>query len=121
MTSARARTWPTCFAASEALFHSKNLLNPRIFRIAGSPDYPVTSENAILALASRRPDPPRRALPFRERDAAFWRERLPSSCRVVLVSGDDFCWHGARTLRGIAAAGQLARQVREPVSAGPRA
>ena len=51
------------------------------------------------------PDEPYR---FRERDAAFWRERLPATTRVVLVSGDDFCWHGTRTLRGLEAAGKLA-------------
>jgi hypothetical protein len=27
---------------------------------------------------------------------------------VVLVSGDDFCWHGVRTLRGLEAAAALA-------------
>ena len=77
----------------------------------GTPDYPVTSENAILL---SRPDVlilPDEPYPFREKDAAFWRERLPSTCRVVLVSGDDFCWHGTRTLRGLVAAEQLARQL----------
>ena len=52
------------------------------------------------------PDEPYR---FRERDAAFWRERLPASTRVVLVSGDDFCWHGVRTLAGPRGGGTLAR------------
>ena len=52
------------------------------------------------------PDEPYR---FRERDAAFWRERLPASTRVVLVSGDDFCWHGVRTPRGLDAAAALGR------------
>lgn len=76
---------------------------------ADSPDYPVTSENAILL---SRPDVvilPDEPYPFRERDARFWRERLPSSCRVALVSGDDFCWHGARTVQGLASAARLAR------------
>ena len=72
-------------------------------------DYPVTTEDAIVA--SRLDvlilsDEPYR---FRERDAAFWRTRLPASTRVVLVSGDDFCWHGVRTLRGLEAARVLFR------------
>ncbi len=77
------------------------------------PDYPVTSENAILL---SRPDAvilPDEPYPFRGKDAAFWRERLPASCHVVLVSGDDFCWHGVRTLQGLAAAQNLARRIAE--------
>lgn len=72
-------------------------------------DYPVTSENAIVL---SRPDVlilPDEPYPFAGKDAAFWRQRLPSSCRVVLVEGDDFCWHGVRTLRGLDAAARLAR------------
>jgi len=70
-------------------------------------DYPTFSESEIIASSPDvliLPDEPYR---FRERDAAFWRERLPAS-RVVLVSGDDFCWHGVRTLRGLEAAAALA-------------
>jgi iron complex transport system substrate-binding protein len=70
-------------------------------------DYPTLSESEIVASSPDvliLPDEPYR---FRERDAAFWRERLPAS-RVVLVSGDDFCWHGVRTLRGLEAAAALA-------------
>ena len=71
-------------------------------------DYPVFSESDLLAASPDvviLPDEPYR---FRERDAAFWRERLPATSRVVLVSGDDFCWHGVRTLRGLEAAAALA-------------
>jgi iron complex transport system substrate-binding protein len=74
-------------------------------------DYPVTDEDAIVAARPDMlilPDEPYR---FRERDAAFWRGRLPPSTRVVLVPGDDFCWHGVRTLRGLAAAAALARSM----------
>lgn len=77
----------------------------------GAPDYPVTSEDEIVA---SHPDVlllPDEPYPFGERDAVFWRGRLPASCRVFPVSGDDFCWHGVRTLRGLEAAGQIARQV----------
>ena len=75
-------------------------------------DYPATDEEGILASAPDiliLPDEPYR---FRERDASFWRERLPAS-RVVLVSGDDFCWHGVRTLRGLEAVERLARALFE--------
>jgi ABC-type Fe3+-hydroxamate transport system substrate-binding protein len=74
----------------------------------GAPDYPVTSEEEIVA---SRPDVlilPDEPYRFREEHAAFWRGRLPRSCRVVLVPGDDFCWHGVRTLRGLDAAAELA-------------
>jgi ABC-type Fe3+-hydroxamate transport system substrate-binding protein len=70
-------------------------------------DYPTCSESEIIGSSPDiviLPDEPYR---FRERDGAFWRERLPAS-RVVLVSGDDFCWHGVRTLRGLEAAAALA-------------
>jgi ABC-type hemin transport system substrate-binding protein len=78
---------------------------------ADAPDYPATSENAILL---SRPDVlilPDEPYPFAGKDAAFWRQRLPSACRVVRVEGDDFCWHGVRTLRGLDAAARLARQL----------
>lgn len=75
------------------------------------PDYPVTSVDDIL---DSRPDVlllPDEPYPFGERDAAYWRSRLPALSRVFRVSGDDFCWHGVRTLRGLDAAGQLAWQI----------
>ncbi|HQQ77118.1 MAG TPA: helical backbone metal receptor [Thermoanaerobaculia bacterium] len=80
---------------------------------AGARDYPETSENAILL---SRPDVlilPDEPYPFARKDAAFWRERLPASCRVVVVKGDDFCWHGVRTLRGLDAAVRLVRRLSE--------
>ena len=70
-------------------------------------DYPVTDEETILGSdpdVLLLPDEPYR---FSEGDAAFWRTRLPASSRVVLVPGDDWCWHGVRTLRGLAAAEAL--------------
>ncbi|HEY3349113.1 MAG TPA: helical backbone metal receptor [Thermoanaerobaculia bacterium] len=78
---------------------------------ADAPDYPATSENAILL---SRPDVlilPDEPYPFTGKDEAFWRERLPAACRVVRVEGDDFCWHGVRTVRGLDAAARLARQL----------
>jgi ABC-type Fe3+-hydroxamate transport system substrate-binding protein len=78
----------------------------------GTQDYPAVGEADVLA---ERPDLlvlPDEPYRFGEKDAAFWRGRLPSS-RVVVVRGEDFCWHGVRTLRGIVAAGQLARPLSE--------
>ncbi len=75
-------------------------------------DYPATDEGSILA---SRPDVlilPDEPYRFREGDAAYWRERLPAPGRVVLVSGDDFCWHGVRTLRGLEAVEALAAATR---------
>jgi ABC-type Fe3+-hydroxamate transport system substrate-binding protein len=77
-----------------------------------SPAYPVVSEDEILAARPDvliLPDEPYR---FREKDAAYFRERLPASSRVVLVPGDDWCWHGVRTIRGLAAAEALAASAR---------
>lgn len=78
---------------------------------ADAPDYPATSENAIVLSRPNVLILPDEPYPFAAKDAAFWRQRLPSSCRVVLAEGDDFCWHGVRTLRGLDAARQLARQL----------
>jgi len=94
-----------------------------LFRLAGGvhsfeekessdADYPVTDEETILMSDPEvllLPDEPYR---FSERDAAFWRGRLPARCRVVLVPGDDWCWHGVRALRGLEAAASLAAAVR---------
>jgi ABC-type Fe3+-hydroxamate transport system substrate-binding protein len=71
------------------------------------PDYPTTDEGSIVASSPEvvlLPDEPYR---FRERHAQFWRERLPAA-KVALVPGGDWCWHGVRTLRGLAAAESLA-------------
>ncbi|MGE5345712.1 MAG: helical backbone metal receptor [Acidithiobacillales bacterium] len=85
---------------------------PSFEEIECSPsDYPVTDEETILESdpdVVLLPDEPYR---FSERDAAFWRERLPRA-DVRLVAGDDWCWHGVRTLRGLEAARELAEAVR---------
>lgn len=72
-----------------------------------SEDYAVTDDETI-----RASDPdllllPDEPYPFRESDAAWWRERLPRA-DVRRVPGDDWCWHGVRTLRGLSAAASLA-------------
>ena len=70
-------------------------------------DYPTFKESDLFAAAPDvvvLPDEPYR---FREEHAQYFRQRLPGS-RIVLVPGDDFCWHGVRTLRGLEAAAALA-------------
>ena len=70
--------------------------------------WPRTDEAELAALAPGLvvlPDEPYR---FGEKERALFRGLLPES-RVELVSGDDFCWHGVRTLRGLEAAGALLR------------
>lgn len=75
---------------------------------AGEGPWPTTDEPVLEA---RRPDLvvlPDEPYRFGEADRAEWEARLPGA-RIVLVSGDDFCWHGVRTLRGLAAAEALLR------------
>jgi iron complex transport system substrate-binding protein len=75
-------------------------------------DYPATDEGTVLAARSDVLVLPDEPYHFGEKDASYWRERLPASTRVVLVPGDDWCWHGVRTLRGLEAAEALAREMR---------
>lgn len=82
-------------------------------------DYPTFSESDVLAASPDiviLPDEPYR---FREEHSRFFQQRLPDS-RVVLVSGDDFCWHGVRTLRGLEAAAALAAAAPGPAEPGVR-
>jgi iron complex transport system substrate-binding protein len=77
-------------------------------------DYPTTDESSILASCPEvllLPDEPYR---FREKHAASWRGLLPAT-KVLLVPGDDWCWHGVRTLRGLGAADVLAASMGLPV------
>ncbi len=70
-----------------------------VFGGAGVP-YPAVTEEE---LALRRPDVlllPDEPFPFREPHAGHFRALLPET-DVRLVSGDDLCWHGVRTLRGL--------------------
>lgn len=69
--------------------------------------YPSVSEATVCSHRPELlvlPDEPYR---FGDPDREAWSARLPSS-RVVLASGDDLCWHGVRTLRGIDAVEALA-------------
>ncbi|KAA0251096.1 hypothetical protein FBQ97_14725 [Acidobacteria bacterium ACD] len=74
---------------------------------SGGPDYPVVTEAEVVALRPDRVFLPDEPYPFGEEDARYWRERVPGA-RVLSVPGDDVCWHGVRTLRGIEVAIGLA-------------
>lgn len=65
-------------------------------------DYPRLSLDELAASGAGLvllPDEPYR---FREADREAIRRVLPGA-EVQLVPGDDFCWHGVRTLRGLEA------------------
>jgi ABC-type Fe3+-hydroxamate transport system substrate-binding protein len=82
-----------------------------VFANASVP-YPQATEEELV---SSKPDVvllPDEPFPFREPHAAFFRSRLPGA-EVRLVAGDDFCWHGVRTLRGLEAAAALRASVTE--------
>lgn len=102
--------WKGPFMAAAAGTYLSGLLElpggANVFDDAGRP-YPVVTEDEVVA---RRPgllvlpDEPYR---FREADRAFWEGLLPGA-RVVLAPGEDLCWHGVRTLRGLDVAAALA-------------
>jgi len=73
---------------------------------AGGDPWPKTSEEALARIAPELLVLPDEPYPFGGPDAARWREIVPAA-RVALVSGEDFCLHGVRTLRGLDAAESL--------------
>lgn len=74
--------------------------------------YPAVSPAESLARGARVHFFPDEPFPFRARThdeptaALFGRES-----RRLFVSGDDYCWHGFRTLEGLAAVRELRRQL----------
>ncbi len=73
---------------------------------ASSGPWPKTGEEQLSALDPELLVLPDEPFPFGDTDRAYWKRILPAA-RVVLVPGEDFCWHGVRTLRGLTAAGAL--------------
>lgn len=80
-----------------------------VFPAAGSP-WPKTDEKQLAALAPELLVLPDEPFPFGDAERAHWQGILPSG-RIALVPGEDFCWHGVRTLRGLDAAGALLAEV----------
>jgi ABC-type Fe3+-hydroxamate transport system substrate-binding protein len=68
--------------------------------------WPKTDERSLVAMEPGLVVLPDEPFPFGEPDRAHWMGLLPAA-QVVLVPGDDFCWHGVRTLRGLDAARTL--------------
>lgn len=84
-------------------------------------DYPEVTESEIRAARPDvllLPDEPYRFRPAHRDELA---KVLPES-DIRLVSGDDLCWHGVRTLRGIEAVDEIARSLasRAVASSGGR-
>jgi len=79
------------------------------FPAAGGP-WPKTGEEELAALGPQLVVLPDEPFPFGDAERTHWTRALPSA-RVVLVPGEDFCWHGVRTLRGLDAAGALMAEV----------
>lgn len=73
---------------------------------AGSGPWPKTDEEQLAKLGPELLVLPDEPFPFGDGERTHWREVLPSA-RIALVPGDDYCWHGVRTLRGLAAADAL--------------
>lgn len=76
----------------------------------GAPDYPAVAEDEVVAA---RPDVlvlPDEPFRFGESHRASWEARLPGTA-VRLVAGDDLCWHGVRTLRGLELVDDLVRSL----------
>ncbi len=77
---------------------------------AANGSWPKTDEEQLAGLSPELLILPDEPFPFGDADRALWKGILPSA-RVVLVPGEDYCWHGVRTLRGLDAAGALLAEV----------
>lgn len=75
--------------------------------------YPVVTSDALRELAPELVLLPSEPFPFaaKHREELLAEGVLPDDCAVHLVDGRDFCWHGARTARGLARAAGLLRGV----------
>jgi ABC-type Fe3+-hydroxamate transport system substrate-binding protein len=80
-----------------------------VFPAASGP-WPKTDEGQLAALAPELLVLPDEPFPFGDAERAHWRGILPSA-RVALVPGEDFCWHGVRTVRGLDATDALLAEV----------
>jgi len=80
-----------------------------VFPAAGGP-WPKTGEEELAALRPQLVVLPDEPFPFGDAERAHWTRAVPSA-RVALVPGEDFCWHGVRTLMGLDAAGALLAEV----------
>ncbi|MBK8598998.1 MAG: ABC transporter substrate-binding protein [Holophagales bacterium] len=77
---------------------------------AGAGPWPATDEVQLAALAPELLVLPDEPFPFGDAERVHWEGILPAA-RIALVPGEDFCWHGVRTLRGLDAARALLGEV----------
>lgn len=72
--------------------------------------YPTSTPGEAMARGARVHFFPSEPYPFRrEKHDAMMRELFGSKSRRFFVEGDDYCWHGARTLAGLEAMRGLRR------------
>jgi ABC-type Fe3+-hydroxamate transport system substrate-binding protein len=70
--------------------------------------YPAVSPPQAVARGARVHFFPTEPYPFRKhRHDRSTRELFGARCRRLFVDGDDYCWHGARTLQGLEEMGRI--------------
>jgi iron complex transport system substrate-binding protein len=67
---------------------------------AATERYPETTLEALVAHRPERVFLPDEPYPFGDPDRLDLSRSLPDA-RIALISGDDCCWHGVRSLRGV--------------------
>jgi ABC-type Fe3+-hydroxamate transport system substrate-binding protein len=85
-------------AAGQGTYISDLLARAGGVNVVEAPDYPVVDPAALAPDVVLMPDEP---FPFADKHRPELGALLPAA-RLELVSGDDACWHGVRTLRGLA-------------------
>jgi ABC-type Fe3+-hydroxamate transport system substrate-binding protein len=74
--------------------------------------YPTTSPNEALARGTEVQFLPSEPYPFRpEKHRPLAERAFGKESRLLFVPGDDYCWHGARTLEGLKQAAGLRRNL----------
>jgi ABC-type Fe3+-hydroxamate transport system substrate-binding protein len=70
--------------------------------------YPAASPRQAVARGAQVHFFPSEPFPFRpERHEELTRDLFGVGCKRLFVEGDDYCWHGARTLEGLEEMGRI--------------
>lgn len=85
-------------AAGQGTYVSDLLGRAGGVNVVERPDYPVVDPAALAPDVVLLPDEP---FPFAEKHLPELAALVPGA-RLERISGDDACWHGVRTLRGLA-------------------
>lgn len=72
--------------------------------VVTAPDYPAVDVGALRPAVVLLPDEP---FPFTDKHVPELRALQPTA-RIERISGDDACWHGVRSIRGVALVQRLA-------------